>query len=201
MDELKIRGRVLYVLAPFLMWLGRLEWPFSQRLIKEAQVWSALRVLQPGDVLLCSIRGEPTNLVIPGEFTHTAVWAPISTNGRPVVEATGEGCHDTGAFDFFMSHDRVIVLRSKESNAGQRHEAADVSRRFIGLPYDIQLILDESLDSVKAVYCAEVAFSAHKAANPKMEFSARKRMGGMTVVPMDFYLAEKHWARVWDSKG
>lgn len=184
------------------MWVGRVHIPFSKRRVHEEDVLEALKLLRPGDVLLTAIRGEPTNFFIPGEFTHTAIWSPDGSY-KPIVEATGPGCHDTGAYDFFLEHDRVVILRSKESNEFQTSSAAALSRRFIGLPYDIKLQLedDAGLDGDKAVYCAEVAYTSHLRANPAMEFRARLQMGMMTVSPMDFLRATKYWGLVWDSDG
>lgn len=196
----RLRSFILDAGEPFTRWVGKAHLPFTKRLLTESAARSAAMKMQPGDVLVTSIRGEPSNIFIPGEFTHAAMWAPANTD-KPVIEAVSPVCKRTGLYDFFMTKDRICVVRARRSSAIQRMCAAEEMATFIGLEYDFDMILedDDKLQGAKRVYCAEAAYTAHKRSNADLGFMARKFWGRFTIVPQAFLDDKESWELIWDS--
>lgn len=192
-----LRKKLLSLLAPFLLWFGRLHLPYTQRHVTQAQVETALTVLEVGDVIVTRERGAPTNLLIPGVFTHAAIYVG---NGQ-VVEAVGAGVRVTGIWDLLLgSKDRFAVCRSSESDRTLRATAGRFAFELVGLPYDIllQLAIDYGKTGDLAVYCAEAPWIAHVRANPLFQFRGQLRLGAWTIEPQD-YVESPLWAVVYDS--
>jgi hypothetical protein len=189
--HLRRRGRAAFLglLGPFLLWLGRRHLPFTKRRVHEAHVVAALARLQPGDVILTRERGAPTNLIIPGRYTHATIWSP--KDGRAeVVEAVGEGVRVTGIYDLLMAHDGFAIMRARESTKEQRCAAAEIARTFVGRPYDVRLEMEDDYgkrDGEREFYCGELPCVAHRKANPRFTFRGGQRLGVWTAEPMDYF--------------
>lgn len=183
------RALIFGWLAPFLFWVGRLHWPFSHRRLSQSHVKLALGVLLPGDVIITEQDGAPSNLLIPGDYTHAAVYSPDTDGSPEVIEATSPGVHPLGLYDFLMTKDRFMILRSTEGDAVAGGLAAHAARSYIGRRYDIMFRMSvdygDKLGDLD-IYCAELAFVAWRDACPQMTFRPRLVAGAYTIEPMDF---------------
>lgn len=194
------------LIAPALFWLGRLHLPFAVRRVSQTDVERALAVLEPGDVILTAERGAPTNLVIPGVFTHATIYAPSSPLGKAeVVEAVGAGVRVTGIWDLLLGcKDRFAVLRSREATYSQRCAAAARARELVGRPYDIRLMLADDFGKAgdAEIYCGEAPIVAFRqAVGRAFTFRGARKLGDWIASPMDYFEDRERWELVFDSKG
>jgi hypothetical protein len=181
----EFRDRLLEAVEPFLMWLGRQDWPFVRRGLKARDVRQALALLELGDVILVSRRGAWTNPVIPGQWTHAMIYA----GDGEVVEAVGAGSQVTDLFDELMEHDRYAIMRSNELDAAARRMAARIARTLVGRRYDARLRLadDYGEDGDQEIYCAELPVIAfRKSDRVAFTFRGKERLGAWSIEPQDY---------------
>lgn len=176
-------------------WVGRQHAPFSHKLVTVADYHAALEIIQPGDVLLSYIRGELSNLFIPGEWKHAAIFYG-DIEGRPtIVEAIGIGVVEKDLLVFMLRKDLVGIFRPKFADTRTKLIAAANARSAVGLPYDYEFKGDN-----KAFYCSELVCSAYDLAmDGGCPMQPWLRMGNMTVIPQDIAKAADKWENVWVS--
>lgn len=186
---MSLRLLFLNALMPLTKAIGKIHAPFTRKKVNGLDVFAIQRSLMPGAVLLTYIRGEMSNLFIPGEFTHAA----ILHSNKYVIEATSEGVQKKDIISFMTSKDRVVLLYPRFSDAEQMKKAADYASQLISLPYDFLFS-----DGNEAFYCSELVTFCYEKIVPGV-FTRRKRFGVSTVIPNDFAQAEEKWELVWDS--
>jgi len=196
----KIRGIVAWLLTPVVFRLGKIHAPWSHKLAIE-HYEEIVQNCKPGDILLSATAGELTNLFNPGKYKHAAIYLG-NENGVPhIAEAIGKGVVRRTLYVFLASKDEVVAMRARlpiyRVNLGIA--LAWLNRQY-GKPYDYQFELGTK-HGIKAFYCSELAYSFLGKAIPGFEFTLRVTMGVATVVPTDFYMAQKHFLRVIETKG
>jgi hypothetical protein len=129
--------------------------------------------LHPGDLLFQDIDAGPlcdaietvTQGVDGAKFSHVGMVANTD-NGVVVVEAVGAGVVETPLGTFLArSHDeagnpKVLVGRIEGEGRQLVPRAIDVSRSFMGRPYDSVFTMDDS-----AFYCSELVYESFRIAN------------------------------------
>jgi len=147
-------------------------------------------VLKPGDIFVSREDGKPINVLIPGFWSHVALWA-YDQKGRPkVIEAVGVGVRPQHLSQWILQKDHVLVLRDENYTDELGEEVAEEAVNTIGAPYDYDL-----LSGNKAWYCAEIGWffwdkvkAIHGIVN---RFVPRETFGVLTVSPQDFASAAK----------
>lgn len=204
----RFRLAVLNLTMPIVRVVGRLHAPFSHRRVTGVHYHHAASRLIPGQVLVCRKQGELTNLLIPGDYTHAAVYCGPrvmlvdgqKTEVRVVVEAVSPRVRVTDLATFLTAKDRVLALSPTFCGAAGMLKAADAALANLGIEYDY---LFEPNDGPRrrAFYCAELAWDAYRVAfgDMPLPFVLRETLGVPTVTPQDFVDAERHWRVDWDS--
>ena len=143
----------------------------------------AFASVMPGDVLVTRIEGNLANHLIPGFYTHAAMYLGKNL----VIESTGEGVKTKHLAKFLFDKDRVAILRPLFADPTQMAHACDVAKGLEGDPYDYDFTGDN-----RAWYCSEIIwYSYDQAVKPAVSpFTRRETWGVETVVPQDFYLAK-----------
>ncbi len=174
-----LRLILLRLAHPFLAWLGEI---YPERSVTPYFVNDVTSKIWPGDVLITRENMVLTNLLIPGKFTHAAIYA----GGGFITEATGVGVHSVAIEKFLFEKDFVAVLRPTFMSDEQLQKSARVASTLNGDPYDFYFTGD-----TKAFYCAEVVWYSYKEAmRPAYcPFSLRETWGVLTITPQDFYEA------------
>jgi uncharacterized protein YycO len=186
---MNMRLMMLNTLAPVSRAIGKMHAPFTHKAVNGLDVFSIQQSLVPGAVLLTHIRGEMSNVFIPGDFTHAA----IVTSNKFVIEATGDGVARKDIITFMTTKDRVVLLYPRFADFEQMSKAAQNAGELIGLPYDFLFT-----EGNKAFYCSELVTFCYEKVVPNI-FTRRKRFGVSTVIPNDFIKAQDKWELVWDS--
>ena len=185
-----IRRVILNVLHPLIVWYGDLDWPFSRRKVNGKIYRRAYSKLVPGDIIVTRKRGEPTNVFIPGFYTHSMMYVGDAN----VVEATSLGVHETDVLDALMSKDHFAILRPKFCSQVEMKLIANKAKELKSknIKYDYSFELDN-----EAFYCSELIYFCYKSVlQNKFPFDMRETLGVKTVTPQDYYNAIKKFYRV-----
>lgn len=130
--------------------------------------------LQPGDLLfqdldagpLCDAIETVTQGVDGAKFSHVGMVSRVDGTGVTIIEAVGGGVKETPVADFLNRSaspggtSRVLVGRIEGSARELIPSAIDVSRSFLGRPYDTVFAMDDS-----AFYCSELIYESFRIAN------------------------------------
>lgn len=176
----KFRAWLLRFVAPVVIWIGKMAWPFTRKLITGGDYREFAALVKPGMVFLTRTRGEWNNSLIPGFWTHSAIVATETS----VIESTSHGVVETDLVEFLMKKDFVCLLRPTFASDAQMLLAAQIARTAIGKPYDYYF--ETGFDSF---YCSElVTWALEKALLPKPSpFTKRRTLGVETVTPQDIF--------------
>lgn len=139
-----------------------------------AQKTQAAFALQPGDLLfqdldagpLCDAIETVTQGVDGAKFSHVGMVSRGDATGVTVIEAVGAGVKETPIAEFLKRSaspdgtSRVLVGRIDGSARELIPSAIDVSRSFLGRPYDTVFTMDDS-----AFYCSELIYESFRVVN------------------------------------
>lgn len=190
----RISRWLLKSLVPITEWIGRQHLPFTVKRITGRDFFEIQAILKPGDVLCSKVLGAVSNLFIPGDYKHAAIYAGKNI----VIEALGAGVTETDLVTFCMSKDFIIVRRPLFCGSETAHIAANYAKTLIGLPYDY--LFDYDLGENKAFYCSEVVWwSYDQAMLNESPFEPRESLGIKTITPNDIALADKKWQTIWQN--
>lgn len=185
------RRWLLKTLVPLTRWFGSQHVPFTRKLITGLHYYDLRPRLKKGMVLLSRVEGEASNLVIPGFYTHAAIYV----GGPWVVEAVGKGVVKTDLITFLLKKDYVMVRAPNFVSEVTMAAAADWATTQLGMPYDYEL-----QSSMKAFYCSELVGAAYtEASDGQIPFTMRDTLGEPTITPQDIANAHKLWFTLWES--
>lgn len=184
---MNIRRILLKLAMPINKYLNKIHLSPSYRNIKAADYRMLKRKIQNGDILLSTMKGEITNLLIPGFWSHAALYVGDDT----IIESTSKGVHYSDLIDFMLSKDYVCVVRTKLTYQ-EIIFAVEKAKTVVGKPYDY--FFEPGCESF---YCAEVITYAFSSLMP---FFRREALGVLTTLPQDFY-ESKQFQEVYINKG
>lgn len=144
--------------------------------------------MQIGDILISKNHMRLTNLFIPGDWSHAAIY-----DGHRVVEAVGGGVQSVHPVEWLLKCNDFAVLRPQaELTAEARAIMFTWLHSKIGKPYDY---LFQYSNTIESFYCSEFAHLAWVNVEHLVPwtdgFTMRKTFGEYTVVADDFYNAVK----------
>lgn len=200
-----LRMLLLNALRPLTEWVGKQHAPFSHKLITGYHYYNSLHHLKKGVVLLSRKDGELTNFLIPGDFTHTAIYCGMEkfhALGEEfeipyVVEMIGKGAVKTDLLTFMLTKDRVAIQHPLFATDAQMAAAADwcVKQADEKVPYDY--LFDPKN---KAFSCSELPQKGYEVTiGQELVFTKRMTLGVLTVAPQDYFDAKDKWRTDWDS--
>ena len=188
---MNLRLSILNFVTPISKWISKIHAPYSRKIIDSSLTIDAIRVMNPGSVLISKTFGELANIFIPGDFSHAAIY-----NGSFIIEAKTKGVSRTNVFDFMMSKDDVIILEPLFCDEGAMLDAAIKCSKMIGKPYDFNFD-----PSTSAFYCSELVSYGY---SDFPQWNKRTSFGVETVIPDDFYKSSRSnnpkWKIGWDSE-
>ena len=139
-------------------------------------IFNALDILQPGDILLRGYRHYLDGYFIPGDYSHGAIYIGDNT----IIHAVAEGVSEINAIDF-MECDRVCILRPAKC----QKKAIQIAKKFAKdkIPYDFGFKRGTS-----SLYCFELAAECY----PTLQIDKKKAkvFGGLLRKKEPVYLAE-----------
>lgn len=170
---------------PLFKTLGRI---YPLPLMTRRAAIEILDVIKEGDVLVSREGMRPTNVIVPGFWTHAAIYV----GNREVSEATDIGCHLLDIDQFLYTKDHVAVLRPIFSTDYQKLNSCSVARSLTGRIYDYKFKFGN-----EAFYCAELVYHSISESMPNCPFTLRETLGELTVKPQDFFDAKDKFELIY----
>lgn len=134
--------------------------------------------LKPGDILVSVDRSKLSTLLIPGEWSHAAIWT-----GTHVMEALPGGVEKNLLYDFCRTADDIGVVSYKDQAYAQ--VMATEAEKYLGLEYDAKFSMGP-----EQVYCSELVFLADKERRLKLNLQDFHGIGMDYICPDDVWNAQ-----------
>lgn len=187
----ELRKILLDIAYPFLKWASGKHLPYTHKAVTGQDYYRVLPLLKSGHIFVTKIRGELTSVIIPGYWSHAAIFTPqvIGNINEFVTEAEGPGVILTDLVSFLLTKDEFMVLEPIGTPNYVMELAADLAHRAVGAMYDYSLQV-EFCDSIpKAFYCSGLVWWAYDRACKEFKFPstfvAKKQLGVFTISPDD----------------
>lgn len=198
------RRALLTITRPVLPLIGRLQWPLPRLLTKADAASFMYTVPLAGTILLSRKRAQATNLVIPGEWKHLAIYV----GGGQIIEAVWPKVRKIGVEEWFCHQDYAVAkvpIFAPPRGGFTIESAMAVAAKFAlsleGKDYDLFLEFRQTRAANKAFYCSEVGWWCYEqpyiAAGSQSPFTPRMTMGAATIPPDDYDLAVDKWKTTW----
>ena len=190
-------------LRPFLKWASGKHLPFTHKLITGKEYYKALPFLKPGSILLTKIRGDLTSLIIPGYWSHAAIYAPqtLGNINEFVIEAEGPGVVRTDLVSFLLSKDYFMILEPVGIPDEVMGAAADLAVKQLGKPYDYEL--EFKLANPDSFYCSCLVWWSYASSCSKFKFPCpfvpKMELGVETISP-DNIAQSRNFVIKYDSR-
>jgi uncharacterized protein YycO len=201
------RAWLLNTVHPIVRWWGRLHFPFTHKMVTGTDYYAGWPSFRPGTIFLTRTRGEFSAALIPGFWTHGAIYTPDPAQkiDELVTEAVGVGVRREDLITFMTTKDYLVALEPKFLGANKdaiMARAAALATEQIGKPYDYDF--EFQISDQKAFYCSELVWWSYDRACAEAgvtsPFVPRKTMGEPTVTPNDIFSATSKFAVVWHSE-
>lgn len=198
----RFHGFILNLLKPFLEWASGKHLPFTHKLVTGLDYYKALPVLKPGSIFLTKIKGDLTSVIIPGYWSHAAIYAPqeIGNINEFVIEAEGPGVIRTDLVSFLTSKDAVMILEPFLPD-DVKSRASEIATEQLGLPYDYAF--EFHISGQKSFYCSELVWWSYAKAciyaGLKSPFEPVMELGVPTISP-DNIAASLNFHVTFDSR-
>lgn len=201
-----LRYRFLDLVEPLTEAFGKIHLPGTKRLIEGQHYYAATKALKPGDILMSRKRLEPTNVAIPGFFTHGAVYLGVEpeSNVRYVAEAVSPKVRQTDLISFMLSKDYVVAVRPRFCGIRDGEIAAISAIRNVGKDYDYRmrienLVVMNNVSGPRKFYCFELCWNSYFEATAGIMPKLPDIIAGEPTVTEKAFLNE-HWEIVFDSR-
>lgn len=186
-----IRRTILNVAKPFLKWSSGVHLPFTHKYVTGIQYYELYPHLKPGLIFVTRIRGDLTTFLIPGFWTHAAIYTPqLGVPDEIVTEAEGPGVLWTDLITFMLTKDYLMALEPKglgDKKDAIMKRAAEIAAIQHGSLYDYDF--EFHISGNKAFYCSELVWWAYDQACMEFEvpspFKPRMSLGTLTMTPED----------------
>lgn len=192
----KIRKWFLDLMTPVARFLGKLRNPFLGELLKiqksarNQDICKAMATMKPGSVILTITEGELSNLFIPGEWKHSALYI----GNERCIECVGKGVVENSVYDMLSNKKQFCVLEPMFADGLEMLSACEVATTMIGMPYDYTFT-----PNAEAFYCSELIWYAYDNVVEESPFTPREVLGVETVLPQDYFDADHKWQMTYES--
>lgn len=127
---------------------SKVHFPFTRKKVEQKDIYKAISVLRPGDIILTHVNGEMSNIAL-NHWSHVGIYQP-----GLVYEATTHGVVDSNLVYFLAKKDDFKILRP--TFKFDHIQMATFLNGTLGKDYDFEF---ESND--QQYYCFELAAVAY----------------------------------------
>lgn len=191
MKNLIIRFRELLFsfLTPILKVTAIIHAPWTHKKVTGEDYFKIWPILKPGTIFVTKIRGDLTDILVPGYYSHAAIYCPKpgATLDEIVVQAERDGVGTIDLVSFLTSKDDVLVLEPNclgDKKDAVMARAAEIAAGLIGDPYDFHFSYQSTPTSF---YCSRVVWYAYDKACEEFGlpslFTPVLELGELVVTP------------------
>lgn len=127
----------------------------SDPLLKAEHWYEIKSKLRVGDVLITRTNSSAANGIIPGFYSHSAVYVGNFQGIFRAVDSSVPAVDDIDVLDLLMHIDHIAVMRAEGVSPSDRMKVANEARKLVGKSYDYSFRFDND-----DFYCSEVVFKA-----------------------------------------
>ena len=168
------RRRFLRAVRPVTRLLDRVNLRIGRPTLQGDLYHAALAALQAGDIVLTRTAWRPSNVLLPGRWTH----ALMVVGDGVLVEATLPRVRTTWLVDVWCSASEVLIVRPNFLTDEQRATAAAAARGMVGIPYDL-----EFHPGPNELYCSELVYNAMLVASADTPDLRTRELGVLSIRP------------------
>jgi len=172
-------GDVKVYKYPFFVLMGHTAYKINGKDQREI-----LSTLKPGDVLLRRYDHYISGLMIPGYFTHSAMYV----GNNDVIHMLGDGVTKEDILTF-MRCDDLTVLRYKDETTIE----TAIRKALVFYKHGVEYDYDFDPNCPKRLYCTEFSDAC-------FGYIIRDKYSGKFIYPDDYLKATEEFDRVWRSK-
>lgn len=181
MNKRKLKKKVIDFFADIrIYWFGFVLFGNSSYHVKGDDMRKCIDKIKKGDVLLRRYSHYLGSVLIPGYFSHAAIYA----GNNKVIHMLGDGINKEDILTFLRCDD-VCILRYHSDEITQDALIKAESHLYNGIEYDY----DFDTDSPKRFYCTEFVDNCF-GYSVKYEFDLKR------IMPDDF-LKSKRFIKIW----
>lgn len=184
---MNLRKLLLNISIPITKFIAKVSRPAPR--ISTPQLLEMRQHLRSGDVIVCFVGWELSNLFLPGKWKHCGVYV----NGW-VYESTISGVRKVLLEEFCLKKDKLGIARLHVDF--NYLDGLVFLEENLSEPYDYGFTWDGS----SAWYCSKYVFEYLRYCSNEFQkrFTLRKTLGEYTVTPTDFWLADKFFEKIYE---
>lgn len=175
-----------------IIWRIRISNYYSD--FKGSQYTEAYGKIHEGDIVLCIDKKKLSTMLIPGEFSHAALFlgkdAPFE-----VAEMVHTGYNKAYFFDVCKESDRVVIMRCMMFDPDYIEKVVSSAIGFQHSTYDIAFSM-----GIESLYCSELVYQADFERRLKLDLSDLAGLGVEYISPDGLLYADNCFC-VYDSEG
>lgn len=184
---MNVRRRILRAARPLTRLLDRVNLRIGRATLQGDLYHAALTHARPGDIVLTRTAWRPSNLLLPGRWTHVL----LVVDRDVLVEATLPRVKTTWLVDVWANASEVLIMRPKFLTAEQQADAAACARGLVGTPYDLEFQLGP-----RELYCSELVYNAMLVAGGYCVPDLRTREFGVLSIRPDAFADRRYFQRI-----
>ena len=186
---------LLKFLKPFIIFIGKLHFPFSRKKITGYHYYLWRDFIDVGMVFLTKTEGEISNYINPVAIKHGALYIGYVDGIPTVIEALGRGVVYTDLITFLTSKDRVIGLKPTFLNNIDQTFIPNEALKLKGIPYDYLFSSGN-----KKYYCFELVAEIFKSVKPSVILAKEEIVKRYNIYSENTFLDDDRFLKVFDSK-
>ena len=182
------------MLKPFVKLFSKIHMPFSRKKVDGKDYYRVRNFIQPGTVLLTTVKGEFSNLYNPEKIKHGAIYLGriLGDEVCYVLESTRKGTILTDLVTFMLRKDFVIGYSPKFEIDIARLQ--HIAKQIIGTKYDYFFKGNNN-----KLYCFEsVAILLEYASEEKI--TLKKTLFGKMIYSCRSYTEDNRFEKIFDSE-
>jgi len=144
------------ILANIVYFLTGIIYQPRKNLLSRKDLFKARFKLRKGDIVLLGNMRETSSLLIPGVFTHAAIYI----GHKRFIHAIADGVGIASLYHFFTTYDTMAILRIVRHTRHKRRiirRAIKFAKQQIGKPYNF-----EFTKTKESFFCTELVNSSFK---------------------------------------
>ena len=171
----------LKLVSPFVKWIGKLHWPFTDRKLTGRDYYLVRDDVYPGATLLLSKKWEPSNLINRAKYKHASLYLG-GDKVKYCYEAVGSGVRPLSLVDSIMKSDGLVICAPKFLKTGDIEKLRGIAKSKVGLPYDYWFNLGN-----KQLYCFEFNAVCYKELYPDLPLKT-KVIAGLKIYDWETFV-------------
>lgn len=174
---MSLRKLLLVIVRPITLLLNKINFRTGKPRVSGRQYNDVIKKIRPGDIVLTRNFLRPSNLFIPGYWSHVQIVAFDNYTVEARIPRVGLNT----LVDVWATAHSVMIVRPKDVSQSTARVAADMALSYVGAPYDTAFEFSD-----KAFYCSELVYKAYRGAGLSFGNMIDTIAGSKAITPSAF---------------